>query len=124
MLTIQLFHHYYSTKPLLHIIPKHFPQSDLFMTITLKSFFPLLIQLLCYNSCIGDISFTFAQALNVIGQAGKPRTISGFQTHQTPVRLGTAEHTELATEEFIQFAHVLEGFVMLQKNPGLEKMEV
>ncbi|KAJ8582455.1 hypothetical protein M405DRAFT_830643 [Rhizopogon salebrosus TDB-379] len=25
-------------------------------------------------------------AVDVVGQAGKPRTISGFQTHQTPVR--------------------------------------
>jgi 26S proteasome regulatory subunit N1 len=37
------------------------------------------------------------------------------------VRLGTTERAELATEEFIPFAHVLEGFVVLQKNPGWEK---
>ncbi|KAG6379757.1 26S proteasome regulatory complex non-ATPase subcomplex Rpn1 subunit [Boletus reticuloceps] len=55
------------------------------------------------------------------GPAGKPRTISGFQTHQTPVRLGTTERAELATEEYIPYAHVLEGFVILQKNPGYEK---
>jgi 26S proteasome regulatory subunit N1 len=61
------------------------------------------------------------QALDVVGQAGKPRTISGFQTHQTPVRLATTERAELATEEFIPFSHVLEGFVILQKNPGWEK---
>jgi 26S proteasome regulatory subunit N1 len=54
----------------------------------------------------------------VVGQAGKPRAISGFQTHQTPVRLGTTERAELATEEYISFAKVLEGFVILQKNPG------
>ncbi len=61
------------------------------------------------------------QAVDVVGQAGKPRTISGFQTHSTPVRLGTTERAELATEEYIPFAHVLEGFVILQKNPGWEK---
>jgi len=70
---------------------------------------------LSYSRCF------FTQALDVVGQAGKPRTISGFQTHQTPVRLGTTERAELATEEFIPFAHVLEGFVILQKNPGWEK---
>lgn len=58
--------------------------------------------------------------MDVVGQAGKPRTISGFQTHQTPVRLGTTERAELATEEYLPFAHVLEGFVILQKNPGWE----
>jgi len=67
------------------------------------------------------------QAVDVIGLAGKPRTISGFQTHQTPVRLGTTERAELGTDEFIPFSHVLEGFVILQKNPGWEdetKMEL
>ena len=65
------------------------------------------------------------QAVDVVGQAGKPRTISGFQTYQTPVRLATTERAELATEEYIPFANVLEGFVLLQKNPGWEeKMEL
>ncbi|KAN0111781.1 Armadillo-type fold [Russula decolorans] len=64
-------------------------------------------------------------AVDVVGQAGKPRTISGFQTYQTPVRLATSERAELATEEYIPFASVLEGFVLLQKNPGWEeKMEL
>jgi 26S proteasome regulatory subunit N1 len=61
----------------------------------------------------------------VVGQAGKPRSISGFQTHQTPVLLGTTERAELATEEYFPFAHVLEGLIILKKNPGYEdKMEV
>ncbi|KAH9942824.1 armadillo-type protein [Amylocystis lapponica] len=67
------------------------------------------------------VTVRVGQAVDVVGQAGKPRTISGFQTHQTPVRLGTTERAELATEEYIPFAHVLEGFVVLQKNPGWEK---
>ncbi|KAF8551426.1 26S proteasome regulatory complex, non-ATPase subcomplex, Rpn1 subunit [Imleria badia] len=67
------------------------------------------------------VTVRVGQAVDVVGQAGKPRTISGFQTHQTPVRLGTTERAELATEEYIPYAHVLEGFVILQKNPGYEK---
>ncbi|KAF8067773.1 armadillo-type protein [Lyophyllum atratum] len=67
------------------------------------------------------VTVRVGQAVDVVGQAGKPRTISGFQTHQTPVRLGTTDRAELATEEYIPFAHVLEGFVILQKNPGYEK---
>jgi 26S proteasome regulatory subunit N1 len=50
-----------------------------------------------------------SQAVDVVGQAGKPRTISGFQTHQTPVRLGQMERAELATEEYMSYSHVLEG---------------
>ncbi|KDR72525.1 hypothetical protein GALMADRAFT_252654 [Galerina marginata CBS 339.88] len=67
------------------------------------------------------VTVRVGQAIDVVGQAGKPRTISGFQTHQSPVRLGTSERAELATDEFIPFSHVLEGFVILQKNPGWEK---
>jgi len=72
------------------------------------------------------VTVRVGQAVEVVGQAGKPRTISGFQTHQTPVRLGTTDRAELATEEYFPFAHVLEGFVILKKNPGYEndKMEV
>ncbi|KAI6165894.1 26S proteasome regulatory complex non-ATPase subcomplex Rpn1 subunit [Pisolithus thermaeus] len=66
------------------------------------------------------VTVRVGQAVDVVGQAGKPRTISGFQTHQTPVRLGTTERAELATEEYIPYAHVLEGFVILRKNPGWE----
>ncbi|KAL5504235.1 RPN1 [Sanghuangporus vaninii] len=72
------------------------------------------------------VTVRVGQAVDVVGQAGKPRTISGFQTHQTPVRLGTRERAELATEEYIPYAAVLEGFVILTKNPGWEedKMEL
>ncbi|KZT28119.1 26S proteasome regulatory complex non-ATPase subcomplex Rpn1 subunit [Neolentinus lepideus HHB14362 ss-1] len=73
------------------------------------------------------VAVRVGQAVDVVGQAGKPRTISGFQTHSTPVRLGTTERAELATEEFIPYAPVLEGFVILRKNPGWEtedRMEI
>lgn len=70
------------------------------------------------------VTVRVGQAVDVVGQAGKPRTISGFQTHQTPVRVATTERAELGTEEYLPFANVLEGFVILQKNPGYEKMEL
>ena len=43
------------------------------------------------------------QAVDVVGQAGKPKTITGFQTHTTPVLLAYGERAELATEECILF---------------------
>ena len=67
-----------------------------------------------------DHALTCVQAVDVVGQAGKPRTISGFQTYQTPVRVATTERAELATEEYIPYGHILEGFVLLRKNPGWE----
>ena len=50
-------------------------------------------------------------------QAGKPKTITGFQTHTTPVLLAHGERAELATEEYIPVTSIMEGFVILKKNP-------
>ncbi|CAG9809881.1 unnamed protein product [Chironomus riparius] len=57
-------------------------------------------------------------AVDVVGQAGKPKTITGFQTHTTPVLLAMGERAELATEEYTAVTPVMEGFVILQKNPN------
>ncbi|KQK17376.1 26S proteasome non-ATPase regulatory subunit 2 homolog A isoform X2 [Brachypodium distachyon] len=57
------------------------------------------------------------QAVDVVGQAGRPRTVTGFQTHLTPVLLGAGERAELATEKYLPLTPVLEGFVILRKNP-------
>lgn len=56
-------------------------------------------------------------AVDVVGQAGKPKTITGFQTHTTPVLLAYGERAELATEEYIALTPIMEGFVILRKNP-------
>ncbi|XP_070532657.1 26S proteasome non-ATPase regulatory subunit 2-like [Ptychodera flava] len=57
------------------------------------------------------------QAVDVVGQAGKPKTITGFQTYTTPVLLQCGDRAELATEEYIAVTPVMEGFVILKKNP-------
>ncbi|XP_073010327.1 26S proteasome non-ATPase regulatory subunit 2 homolog A-like [Typha latifolia] len=57
------------------------------------------------------------QAVDVVGQAGRPKTITGFQTHSTPVLLAAGERAELATEKYIPLSPVLEGFVILKENP-------
>ncbi|KAE8227527.1 hypothetical protein CF319_g30 [Tilletia indica] len=67
------------------------------------------------------VSVRVGKAVDVVGQAGKPKTISGFQTHTSPVRLGTYDRAELATEEYLSYVPVLEGFVILRTNPGYEK---
>ena len=50
-------------------------------------------------------------------QAGRPKTISGFQTHTTPVLLSVGERAELATQKYLAVNPVLEGIVILQENP-------
>ncbi|KAL3513913.1 hypothetical protein ACH5RR_026630 [Cinchona calisaya] len=39
------------------------------------------------------------QAVDVVGQAGRPKTITGFQTHTTLVLLSDGDRAELATEK-------------------------
>jgi 26S proteasome regulatory subunit N1 len=90
------------------------------------------------------VTVRVGQAVDVVGQAGRPKTITGFQTHSTPVLLAHSERAELATEEckypqiqkkkkkdrhrmstnhitpyfslVISLAPVLEGIVLLKKN--------
>ncbi|XP_044466296.1 26S proteasome non-ATPase regulatory subunit 2 homolog A [Mangifera indica] len=57
------------------------------------------------------------QAVDVVGQAGRPKTITGFQTHSTPVLLAAGDRAELATEKYIPLSPILEGYVILKENP-------
>merc|ERR1712136_252387 len=66
------------------------------------------------------VSVRVGQAVDVVGQAGKPKTITGFQTHTTPVLLSYGERAELATEEYLPVTPIMEGFVILKKNPDFE----
>lgn len=43
------------------------------------------------------------QAVDAVGQAGTPKTITGFQTHSTPVVMAHGERAELETDECIHF---------------------
>jgi len=69
------------------------------------------------------VNVRVGQAVDVVGQAGKPKTITGFQTHTTPVLLGAGERAELATDEYVALSSVLEGFVILRKKPDVHSKE-
>lgn len=60
------------------------------------------------------------QAVDVVAQAGHPKTITGFQTHTTPVLLAYGERAELANDEYISLTPYLEGLAILKKNPDSE----
>ncbi|CUV07604.1 unnamed protein product [Cryptosporidium hominis] len=57
------------------------------------------------------------QMVDTVGQAGNPRKITGFQTHNTPVLLGFNERAELATDEFVPACSAIEDIVILERNP-------
>ncbi|KAF3767410.1 26S proteasome regulatory complex, non-ATPase subcomplex, Rpn1 subunit [Cryphonectria parasitica EP155] len=63
------------------------------------------------------VNVRVGQAVDVVGQAGRPKTITGWQTQSTPVLLGYGERAELEDEEYISVSNVLEGLVILKKNP-------
>eukprot|EP00040_Diaphanoeca_grandis_P034210 m.211071 g.211071 ORF g.211071 m.211071 type:complete len:905 (-) comp33103_c0_seq1:362-3076(-) len=67
-----------------------------------------------------NTSVRVGQAVDVVGQAGKPKTITGFVTNNTPVLLSYGERAQLATEEFLPVTPLLEGFVILKKNPDYD----
>jgi len=60
------------------------------------------------------------QRVDTVGAPGKPKTITGFQTHTSPVLLSVRERAELGTEEFLQVGSVLEGIVVVKENPEWE----
>ena len=55
------------------------------------------------------------QAVDVVGQAGRPKTITGWQTQSTPVLLAHGERAELEDEQYISLSSTLEGLVILRK---------
>jgi len=69
------------------------------------------------------VSVRVGQAVETVGQAGKPKRITGFQTHTTPVLLGVTERAELASDEYLAMTSVLEGVVIIKKNPDSEAVK-
>ncbi|KAI6837185.1 26S proteasome regulatory subunit [Hortaea werneckii] len=67
-----------------------------------------------------QVNVRVGQAVDVVGQAGRPKTITGWQTQSTPVLLGYGERAELEDEEWICMANVMEGICILRKNPEWE----
>lgn len=61
------------------------------------------------------VNVRVGQAVDVVGQAGRPKTITGWQTQSTPVLLGFGERAELEDEEYISLNNTLEGLVILRK---------
>lgn len=61
------------------------------------------------------VNVRVGQAVDVVGQAGRPKTITGWQTQSTPVLLSYGDRAELEDEEYISLTNTLEGLVILRK---------
>ena len=64
------------------------------------------------------ISVRVGSRVDPVGLAGKGKTITGFQTHKTPVLLAANDRAELGTDEYIALTRTLEGVVIIKKNPN------
>jgi 26S proteasome regulatory subunit N1 len=62
-----------------------------------------------------SVSVRVGLAVETVGQAGRPKTITGFQTHSTPVLLGPKDRAELAARDFRAVSSAVEGVVIVQK---------
>lgn len=62
-----------------------------------------------------QVNVRVGQAVDVVGQAGRPKTITGWQTQSTPVVLAYGERAELEDEQYLALSSSLEGLVILRK---------
>ncbi|MCL7031361.1 hypothetical protein MKW94_027532 [Papaver nudicaule] len=89
-----------------------------FLALAMK---PRMLTTLDENQRPLSVPVRVGQAVDVVGQAGRPKTITGFQTHSTPVILAAGERAELATDKYIPLSPILEGFVILRENPDYQE---
>jgi len=68
-----------------------------------------------------QVNVRVGQAVDIVGQAGKPKDITGWTTHATPVLLNHNERAELETNEYISLTSKIEGVVLLKKNPDYKE---
>ena len=61
--------------------------------------------------------------VDTVGQAGKPKTLAGFQTFTTPVLLSYGEGAEMASEEWLPVTGgaILEDVIVVKKNPDYKQ---
>lgn len=61
------------------------------------------------------VTVRVGQAVDTVGQAGKPKKITGWVTQDTPVLLSAGERVELEDDDYIPLTSTLEGIVILRK---------
>ncbi|EFC47417.1 26S proteasome regulatory subunit S2 [Naegleria gruberi] len=85
-----------------------------------SAMYPRMLVLVDENLEPVQANVRVGQSVDVVAQAGKPRSITGFQTHKAPVILQFEERAELASEEFIPLSSTLDNVIIVKKNPEYE----
>jgi 26S proteasome regulatory subunit N1 len=77
---------------------------------------PRFLVTLDQNGDMIPVQVRVGTAIDVVGQAGRPRGITAFQTLDTPVILAAGQRAEFVDEtEFEALSPILEGFVIVRK---------
>ncbi|OHS94361.1 Proteasome/cyclosome repeat family protein [Tritrichomonas foetus] len=76
---------------------------------------PRFLVTLDENLEILPIQVRVGSAIDVVGQAGRPRAITGFQTLDTPVILAAGQRAEFVDDTYEPLSPILEGFVIVKK---------
>ena len=70
---------------------------------------------------VDDVQLMVGQAVDIVGQTGNPRTISGFQIHNSPAVINTGERCEVNGEDIKTYSDVLEGVIIIEDNRKREE---
>ena len=76
---------------------------------------PKLVMTIDENLKPKEVQLMIGQAVDIVGQTGNPRTISGFQIHTSPAVINTGERCEINGEDFLPYSDVLEGTVIVKE---------
>ena len=71
-----------------------------------------------------SIQVMIGHSVDIVGQTGNPRPITGFQIHKTPALISVGERCELSGDDYIACSDVLEGLVIVRDKNTNNKMEV
>ena len=76
---------------------------------------PKLVMTVDENLKPVDAQLMIGQAVDIVGQTGNPRTISGFQIHTSPAQLNAGERCELSGDDYVTYSDVLENVVIVKE---------
>jgi 26S proteasome regulatory subunit N1 len=75
------------------------------------------------NLVITRVPVKVGTAVDVVGQAGKPKMVSGFQQLDTPVIIAAGQKAETVDDTWEPLSPILEGFVVVRKKSEDAKPE-
>jgi len=84
---------------------------------------PKMAMLVDENLELKNIQVLVGTAIDTVGQTGNPRTITGFQTHTSPVLINTGDRCELSSEEYLPYSDVIEHIVIVKPNENYERQQ-